>query len=138
VNATAIAERAVADALPNDSPEKATALARMKHAELAARNVPGGYWVAAIDPSAVSESITGAIPLKEVHKAALLTDGASRAVMPFKLYAWPDLLSALTSVGPSELIRQIRAAEDADPFGVRQPRNKVHDDATAAVLVRFL
>lgn len=46
VSKTALAERAIADALPNGSPQKAEALVRMKHAELAARNVPGGFWVA--------------------------------------------------------------------------------------------
>src|SRR5262249_40859514 len=37
VNATATTERAAANALPNNSPEKATVLAKMKHAELASR-----------------------------------------------------------------------------------------------------
>ena len=72
--------------------------------------------------------------MKAVHRAAMLTDGAARAVIPFKLYGWPDLLPALTSYGPGELIAQVRAAEDKDPDGVRQPRNKIHDDATIAVL----
>jgi len=50
VDSTAMAERAVADAPPAGSLEKAEALIRMKHAELAARNVSGGFWVAAADP----------------------------------------------------------------------------------------
>jgi hypothetical protein len=54
VSATASTERAAADALPAGSPEKAEALVRMKHAELAARNVPGGFWIAAADPTVVS------------------------------------------------------------------------------------
>jgi Protein phosphatase 2C len=117
VNGTASAERAIADALPADSPEKTDALVRMKHAELAARNV-----------------LTGDIPLKTIHRAAMLTDGAARAVFPFKLYDWPDLMSALTSDGPGALIKRVRIAEDADPMGMRRPRNKIHDDATIAVV----
>jgi hypothetical protein len=134
VNATATAEREAADALPAGSPEKAEALVRMKHAELAARNVPGGFWVAAADPSVVSQALTGEIPLKTIRRAVLLTDGAARAVIPFRIYDWPGLLSAVTTGGPKELIEQVRAAEDADASGVRQPRNKIHDDATVAVV----
>jgi hypothetical protein len=134
VNATATAERAVVDALPHGSPERAAALVRMKHAELASRNVPDGYWIAATDPSAASHALTGEIPVKSIHRAAMLTDGAARAVIPFKLYGWPDLLSVLTSGGPGALIAEVRAAEDADPDGMQRPRNKIHDDATIAVV----
>lgn len=136
VNATANAEREAADALPTGSPEKVEALVRMKHAELAARNVPGGFWVAAADPTVVDQALTGEIPLKTVRRAVLLTDGATRAVIPFRIYDWPGLLSAVTMDGPKELIRQVRIAEDADPSGIRQPRNKIHDDATV-VAVQF-
>jgi len=134
VNATASVERATVDALPSGSPEKAAALVRMKHAELASRNVPDGYWIAAADPTATSHALTGEMPLRPIHRAAMLTDGAARAVIPFKLYGWPDLLSVLTSVGPGALIAEVRAAEDADSDGLLQPRNKIHDDATIAVV----
>src|SRR5262249_37272883 len=107
VNATGTEERQAADALPVGSPEKTEALVRMKHAELAARNVPGGFWVAAADPSVVSQALTGELSLKPIHRAALLTDGAIRAVIPFKIYDWPDLLSALTTGGPKKLIKQV-------------------------------
>jgi hypothetical protein len=134
VNNTAIAERVAADALPNGSPEKMAALVRMKHAELAARNVPGGFWVAAADPNAASHSLTGKIPLRKVRRAILLTDGATRAVVPFGLYGWPGIFSALASEGPGGLIKQVRTAEDADPAASQHPRNKIHDDATIAVI----
>jgi hypothetical protein len=134
VDATATEERAAADALPSGSPEKAEALIRMKHAELAARNVAGGYWVAAADPSVVAQGLIGEIPTKEIRRLAVLTDGAMRAVSTFKLYGWSDLLWALATVGPSELIRQVRVAENADAGGVWHPRNKIHDDATIAVI----
>jgi len=134
VGTTARAERAAADSLPSGSAEKNHALVRMKHAELASRNVPGGFWVAAADPAVVTNALTGEIPLREVRHAAMLTDGAVRAVDPLKLYDWPALLAELSTSGPDELIRQVRAAEDADPAGVRWPRNKIHDDATVALL----
>jgi len=136
VSQTARAERAVADALPNGSLEKAEALVRMKHAELAARNVPGGFWVATTDPRVVKHAITGEVPLADLHRIALLTDGAARAVNPLMIYDWPGLMALLASARPAELIRQVRAAESNDPDAIRWPRNKVHDDATA-VAVEF-
>jgi hypothetical protein len=135
VGETALAERAAADVLPDGSPEKDQALMRMKHAELASRNVPGGFWVATADPSVVTHALTGEIPLQNVRRAALLSDGAARAVDPLKLYDWPGLLTVLTTAGPDELIRQIRVAEQADHTGARWPRNKIHDDATAVLIL---
>jgi hypothetical protein len=134
VSTTALAQRAAADALPYGSPEKASAVVAMKHAELAVRNKPGGFWVAAADPAIVTEAITGEIPLTDVRDAALLTDGAARMVDPLGLHAWPAVMELLRTAGPRELIRQVREAEDADPAAIRWPRNKIHDDATAAFL----
>jgi len=134
ISATALTERAVANALPNGSPEKDQALVRMKQTELTSRNVAGGFWVAAADPRIVKHAITGEVPASEVGQAALLSDGAARAVAPFGLYDWPQLLVALTEAGPDELIRRIRAAEDGDPHGLQWPRNKIHDDATVALV----
>jgi hypothetical protein len=134
VNATATAERAAADALPHGSPEKAAALVRMKHAELAARNVPGGFWVAAADPAVVGHALTGAVPVRHTQRAVLLTDGAARAVSTFKIYDWPGLFAALRADGPETVIKEVREAENADPDGAARPRNKIHDDATIAVV----
>jgi hypothetical protein len=134
VNATARAERQAADNLPSGSPEKARALVRMKQAELAARNIAGGYWLAAADPSVVTHALTGDVPRQHLHQAALLSDGATRATDPFGLCDWRGLLTILAAAGPGELIRQVRAAENTDPAGIRWPRNKIHDDATALLI----
>jgi hypothetical protein len=134
VRETAMAERAAADALPNGSPRKTRALIRMKQAELAARNVPGGFWIATTDPRVVKHAIIGEIPLTEVRRVALLTDGAARAVDPLGICDWPGLMALLASGGSEELIRQVRAAGSKDPDAIRWPRNKIHDDATAAVV----
>jgi hypothetical protein len=134
VQATARAERQAADELPSGSLEKAQALVRMKQAELTARNVAGGYWVAAADPAIVAHAITGDLPRQHLRQAALLSDGAARAVNPFGLCDWQGLLTILATAGPSELIRQVRAAEATDPAGIRWPRNKIHDDATAILI----
>jgi hypothetical protein len=133
VNETAVGIRAVAAGLPYGSAEKEEALVRMKEAELAARNVTGGFWVAAADPSVVSHAIVGEKPLLEVKRIALLSDGAARAVNPLGLYDWPGIMNVLSTAGPDELIRQIRAAEATDATTTHWPRNKVHDDATAVL-----
>ncbi len=82
----------------------------------------------------MTNALTSEVPLREVRRAAMLTDGAVRAVDPLKLYDWPTLLTELGTSGPNELIRQVRAAENTDPAGARWPRNKIHDDATVAWL----
>ncbi len=106
----------------------------MKHAELSSRNVAGGFWVAAADPSIVTHALTGVRPLREARRVALLSDGAARAVEPLQLYRWSEMFQVLSNDGAEELIRQVRVTEESDQAGTRWPRNKVHDDATAALV----
>ncbi|MGH3116610.1 MAG: protein phosphatase 2C domain-containing protein [Gaiellales bacterium] len=137
VDSTAARERAEADRYPFGSSEKQAALLRMKQAELAARNQPEGYWVAAADPTVVSQAITGIVPVETVRRLAVLTDGAARIVSLFQLLDWTQVLDILDDHGPTELIRRVRAVEAADPTGTRWPRNKSSDDATAVVGTRI-
>jgi hypothetical protein len=99
-------------------------------------NTAEGYWIAAANPAAAYEAVTGTAPLRgpdRVRRAALLTDGASAAVELFALVDWRSLLDVLTKDGPRELIRQVRVAENADHDGHERPRYKRYDDATAAI-----
>ncbi len=130
VDSTAQAERAEADRYPIGAPEKQAALVRMKHAELAAKNQPGGFWVAAVDPTVIKHATTGSVPLNKLRRAVVLTDGAARIVSLFGLLDWHDVLDLLDESGPGELVRRVRAVEAADPDGTRWPRNKRSDDAT--------
>jgi hypothetical protein len=129
IEATAEAERRAADRHPIGSSGKQAALLRMKHAELAQRNRPGGFWVAAADPAAAQHALTGHLP--GMRRLAVLSDGAARVVAPFGELTWRQALDLLESDGPAELIGRVRAAEATDPAGTRWPRNKVSDDATA-------
>lgn len=131
VSHTAVPERAAADRHLIGTPEKNDALLAMKHAELAARNRLGGYWIAAADPTVVEHALTGHLPTAAVQRAAMVTDGAARAVDPFGLLSWPQVLDLFAVDGPAELIARVRAAESGDRLGVRWPRNKTSDDATA-------
>lgn len=102
-------------------------------------NTDEGYWVAAADPWAAHRAVTGTFPLtgeRAIRRAALLTDGATRAVDTFALFGWRELLDLITDKGPEELIRRVREAEAADATKAARPRFKRHDDATVA-LCRF-
>jgi hypothetical protein len=110
-------------------------VSRLVQTQRSLRNQPGGYWVAAADPAAASESLTGAAPLSEVSRAAVLSDGAARLV-EFGLAKWEQILTTLAENGPQTLIEEVRRVEATDLRGERWPRYKASDDATA-VYVRF-
>lgn len=97
-------------------------------------NTVDGYWVASTEPGAAEQSLTGAVSLSELHTAAILTDGAARAVDDFGVLGWPDLLRKLDVDGPHGLIEYTRNLERSDPQRRRWPRSKCHDDATAVLM----
>jgi hypothetical protein len=130
VSATAAELRAEADRYPLGSPQKRTAILAMKPHELAARNIPGGYWIAAADPRAALEALCGEVPVSEIRRFAVMTDGAARFIDMFDLAPWRRALNYLEVSGPQKFIDSVRAAEAADPQGIRFPRNKHRDDAT--------
>ncbi len=117
---------------PTGTPEHAARVSTLVTVQRRLRNRPGGYWVAATDPAAADEAITGAVDISRVRQAALLTDGASRLVDSFGSLSWAQLLDLLSTEGPAALIARTREAELADPVGERWPRFKRSDDATAA------
>lgn len=108
------------------------AVAEMSVAQLARRNAVDGYWVAATDPSAAEHALTGSVPIGEVRRAAVFTDGASRLVDTFSEMDWSHCLDMLQQDGPRGLISRVRQIENTDPEGHRWPRFKVSDDATVA------
>lgn len=126
--------RATMDALDAGSPEHAAAHREYVETLRAHRNRDGGFWVAAIDPQAADQALTGAVPAHTVHTAALLSDGASRLVDRFGLATWRQTLDTLHEHGPQELLKLVRAAEHSDPDGSRWPRGKTFDDATVAAV----
>jgi Protein phosphatase 2C len=99
------------------------------------RNRQGGFWVAGADPDVADHAITGALHHEEAHIVALLSDGASRPVDRFDLLSWEYAIEELAAGGPKQWLRRVRRAEQEDPDGSRWPRTKVHDDATAAIVL---
>lgn len=134
VSKTAPDERREADRHPIGSPAKQAALQAMKPVELAARNQPNGYWIAAADPMAAEHALTGEVSLADVRRVALVSDGAARAVTFGLVADWRSALDMIEADGPEKLIRLIREAEAEDSQGLRWPRNKASDDATVAFI----
>jgi hypothetical protein len=130
INRTAVSERVAADRFLIGSDEKSAALLAMKRAEISARNVPGGYWIAAASPDAARHAVAGAVSGRDFHRGLLLTDGAARLVTMFAVEDWRGLLDMTERAGPCAVLRDLRRAEAGDPVGARWPRNKASDDAT--------
>ncbi|GAA3076837.1 protein phosphatase 2C domain-containing protein [Streptomyces roseofulvus] len=114
------------------TPERQKAHEALVHEERTRRNTPGGYWVAAADPTAAHEALTGMEKVSHTRRAALLTDGAARLVTTFHQTDWTGCLDLLSDYGPDHVIRKVREAEKPDPDLGRWPRSKQHDDATVA------
>jgi hypothetical protein len=126
--------RSIMDNLTNGTPEHDDARRQYVQKMREHRNVSDGFWVAAADPKAAQQALTGSLPAAAAQSIALLSDGASRLVDRFGLMTWNELMATLSSHGPSELIRQVRLAERMDIGGSRWPRGKTYDDATAVFL----
>lgn len=113
--------------------EHRAAVEDMNAAQQAWRNREGGYWVAADDPAAAEQAITGTVPLDGLQRAALMTDGASRLADTFG-EPWTVVLDLLDRAGPGGLIENVRTCESLDPQGRRWPRFKTSDDACCLYL----
>lgn len=93
-------------------------------------NKPGGYWVAATDPSAADEALAGTIT--GVESIILASDGFARGVDLYGL--WPSWQAILEDESESLLSRyyDLREFETTDPDCRQFPRWSREDDATAA------
>ncbi|MFD9614867.1 protein phosphatase 2C domain-containing protein [Streptomyces sp. NPDC059083] len=127
------AREALTRAAPG-TPERQRAHETLVREERSLRNTPGGYWVAAADPAAASQALTGTESASRVQGAALLTDGAGRLVAMFHATGWQGYMTLLSHNGPDDVLRQVRAAEASDPDLSRWPRSKQYDDATIAYI----
>lgn len=125
-------EQEAALSAPIGSSEKAAAVDALIAKQKPLRNRPDGYWVAGGDPRAARHAFSGVLPAADLIRAALLSDGASRAVDVFNRITWTEALDIMRDHGPDHLIMLVRSIEDSDPEGLKWPRFKAGDDATAA------
>lgn len=113
--------------LPTGTPEYERTKLSVIDALRGRRNQPGGYWIAKDDPHAATQAVTGSVPLEQLNGAALLSNGASRIVDPYRLVEWPAVLDLMRTKGPDEILRRVRAAEAEG-----RATDSVPDDATVA------
>ncbi|MER5831005.1 protein phosphatase 2C domain-containing protein [Streptomyces sp. NPDC002130] len=100
------------------------------------RNLEGGFFTAAADPSVAARAVTGTVPRGEVRALAALTDGATRWVERFEEGDWTDCFRLIRKEGPQALVDRVRTLERSDAATAFLGRSKRHDDATA-VYVEF-
>jgi hypothetical protein len=123
-------------------PTYATLVGMLVSEERAARNKPGGYWIASNKPEAAAYSISGSVDLRSpppfdnpANFVALLSDGLERSATVLQLHRRTfHLFRSLCTEGPFACIEAVRAREASDPTGLRFPRTTPSDDASAIVL----
>lgn len=115
-------------ALPEGSAERLATRQALGRAYQALRNVDGGFFTAAADPSTARFAVTGGYRRSQVRAAAVLSDGASRWTEVFRLGDWAGLFAILKKEGAESLVERVRAAEADDPEGKAFPRGKPFDD----------
>lgn len=135
IDDVAAEERQAMQALPVGTAEHQAARIKFVRLQQGLRNCEGGYWIASTSPKAAEMALTGSVPLGEVRRAALLSDGVTR-FEEFNLGTWSELLGILDTYGPTTVFSRIRAAEAADPDGVRWPRAKQWDDVAVVHFTR--
>lgn len=131
----AIEQHEALEAAAQGTAEHDAAFAELTTALRNHRNRPGGFWVAAVDPQAAYEALSGSFDRAEVRSAAAMTDGASILADRFEVMEWPETFEVLSADGPLGLLDRVRQVEAADAAGTRWPRGKVHDDATVVYCV---
>lgn len=126
----AVEQQQALAAASHGTAEHHAAFAELTTALRGHRNRPGGFWVAAVDPQAAYEALSGSFDRADVRSAAAMTDGASILADRFDVMEWPETFGVLSAEGPLGLLHRVRRIEAEDAAGARWPRGKIHDDAT--------
>lgn len=104
----------------------------------AARNQPGGFWIASTRPEVADHAIAGTLRLVDIQRTAVLTDGVTRYFERLEIGTEIQLLNDLYELGPDSVIKRIRTEEVKQlPLEGKEPngrRVKRHDDATAVTI----
>jgi hypothetical protein len=135
-------DRWVADALRGQALDDTTREAPLTRADLLPRlrkqrgfmNTPSGYGIFSITAPQVSAIRHGTLPIKDLSRILLASDGLMRLVDVFRLYDAKRLFAAAWANGLAPLFDELRAIENQDADCGHYPRAKVSDDATAVLL----
>ena len=100
------------------------------------RNTIEGYWILGFDESAADNCITGTIDLYEENEYEILltTDGFYALIDKYKYTTESDIYKLLKDNTLDDLYRKIREIECGDESGIKYPRLKKSDDASAVYL----
>ena len=130
LNLVAQEEREWVGKQPLGSPEHDEAVRALVTKQRSWRNVNGGYWLVAATPEASSQALTGAVPLRQLRRGALLSDGASCLVDRYECCTWKELLDLIDAGGARRVVDEVRKVENADKQGELWARYKASDDST--------
>jgi hypothetical protein len=94
-------------------------------------NGGGGAWVFAPQAACAAHATSHTLHAPRGSRLLLATDGFLALVTDYERYDAQGLIAAVAAQGLGALMAELRAIEADDPDGVRYPRFKQSDDATA-------
>lgn len=97
---------------------------------------PDGPWILAPEAACAAHARVAEVPGGPGAVLLLMTDGFFALATDYGRWSPGGLLTAAMEHGLTALARQLRQVEEEDPTGIRFPRYKQSDDATA-LLVRL-
>lgn len=100
------------------------------------KNTSEGYWILGFNESAADNCITGTIDLFEENEYEILltTDGFYALIDKYKYTNESDIYKLLKDNTLDDLYQKIREIECSDESGIKYPRLKKSDDASAVYL----
>ncbi len=97
-------------------------------------NTEKGGWIFGPDPRAADHVSTKETVAPKETVVLLVTDGFLALASDYRRYDFESLMEAATSLGLARLGAELREIEGGDSEGIRYPRFKTSDDATALLL----
>ncbi|MFA9423752.1 MAG: hypothetical protein ACERLG_09245 [Sedimentibacter sp.] len=94
-------------------------------------NKENGYWILSFDIKAVSKASQGILKISEPTKILMASDGFSALVDKYNVIEKEDFIMQVENKGLPLLYEDLRMIEDIDKEGIKYPRFKKCDDASA-------
>jgi hypothetical protein len=95
---------------------------------------PDGPWILSPEVECARYANTAEAPVGQGSVLLLMTDGFFALVTDYARWSPEGLIEAALEHGLATLAHELREIEDADPIGLRFPRYKKSDDATALLI----